>query len=156
MRLTLTKRGEYGIRLVLHLARQEPGARMTAAQLAEVCQIPAGNVPTIMSLLSRAGILTCNPGRAGGCTMARPPEEISALEIIEALEGPLEITTCLLDSRRCHGRDPECAVHHAWSEGRNAAIAALARTTLADAVRREREIEAGARGARKRSKASSA
>lgn len=151
MRLTLTKRGEYGVRLVLYLAGQEPDHRMTAAQLAEVCEIPAGNVPTIMSMLSRAGILVCSPGRSGGCTLARPAEDISALEIIEALEGPLEIAYCLLDSRRCHGKDPECAVHHAWSEGRNAAIAALARTSLADAVDREREIAAASPRRRSRS-----
>ena len=140
MKLTLTKRGEYGIRLLLHLGTRPPDVRVTAAELAEVCEIPAGNVPTIVNMLSRAGILQCSPGRNGGCTLARDAEQISALEIIEALEGSLEISRCLLDSRRCHDRDPECAVHHAWSEGRNAAIAALAKTSLADAVSREQEI----------------
>lgn len=140
MRLTLTKRGEYGIRLLLHLADAGEDQRMTAAELAEACDIPAGNVPTIVNMLSRAGILSCSPGRSGGCSLARSPSDISALEIIEALEGPLEISHCLLDSRRCHDKDPECAVHHAWSEGRNAAIAALAKTSLAAAVEREREI----------------
>ncbi len=111
---------------------------MTAAELAEACEIPAGNVPTIVNMLSRAGILSCSPGRSGGCSLARSAADISALEIIEALEGPLEISHCLLDSRRCHDKDPECAVHHAWSEGRDAAIAALATTSLADAIERER------------------
>ncbi len=142
MRLSLTKRGEYGFRMLLHLASQEPGTRMTAAELAEVCGISAGNVPTIVNTLSRAGILHCSPGRSGGCRLARPAEDISTLEIIESLEGPLEIAHCLLDASRCHDRDPECALHHAWSEGRNAAIAALARTSLAAAVEREHEIRA--------------
>jgi Rrf2 family protein len=150
VRLTLNKRAEYGVRLVMYLADQASDQRMTAAHLAEECQIPAGNVPTIMSLLSRAGVLDCSPGRAGGCMLARPPEEISALEIVEALEGPMEIAHCLLDSRRCHGKDPECAVHHAWSEGRDAAIAALARLSLADAVRHEREIAVAVPGGRPR------
>lgn len=140
MRLTLTKRGEYGIRLVILLARQDPDERMTAAQLAEACGIPAGNVPTIVSMLSRAGILSCSPGRYGGCALARPAEDIYALEIIEALEGSLDIPHCLLDSRRCHDKDPECAVHHAWNKGRDAAISSLASTSLAEVVRREDEI----------------
>ncbi len=142
MRLTLTKRGEYGFRLMLYLAGRPPDERVTAAQLAEVCRIPAGNVPTIMSMLSRAHILACSPGRNGGCTLARDPADISTLEIIEALEGQLEISHCLLDSRRCHGVDPECAVHHAWSAGRDTAIAALARTSLADAIERGLELSA--------------
>jgi Rrf2 family protein len=139
MRLTLTKRGEYGFRIMLYLAGRSRDERVTAAELAEACNIPAGNVPTIMSMLSRARILACSPGRHGGCALARDPEDISTLEIIEALEGELEISHCLLDSRRCHGRDPECAVHHAWSAGRDAAIEALARTSLADAIEREHE-----------------
>lgn len=142
MRLTLTKRGEYGIRLVVLLAQQDSESRLTAAQLAEACSIPAGNVPTIVSILSRARILSCSTGRYGGCALARPAEEISALEVIEALEGSLEIPHCLLDSRRCHDKDPECAVHPAWSKGRDAAIMALADTSLADVVRREAEIAA--------------
>lgn len=142
MRLSLTKRGEYGIRLLLYLADQPPAHRMTASELADVCDIPAGNVPTIVNILSRAGILQCSPGRSGGCALARDAADISALEVVEALEGSLEITHCLLDSRRCHDRDPECAVHHAWSEGRAAALSALAGTSLADAVKREHEIAA--------------
>lgn len=142
MRLTLTKRGEYGFRMLLYLAGQEPGHRKTAAELAEACDISPGNVPTIVNALSRAGILNCSPGRRGGCQLARAPEAITTLEIIEALEGSLEIAHCFLDATRCHDRDPFCALHDAWSEGRAAAIAALARTTLADAAAREKEIEA--------------
>ncbi|MCZ7525660.1 MAG: Rrf2 family transcriptional regulator [Acidimicrobiia bacterium] len=141
MRLFLTKRGEYGIRLLIHLAQQPRDRRMTAGELAEVCEIPAGNVPTIVNILSRAGILVCSPGRGGGCTLAREPSDIAMLETVVALEGPFELTRCVLDSRRCFGRDPECAVHNAWTAGRDAAIDALGRTTLADAVARQREIE---------------
>lgn len=140
MKLSLTKRGEYGVRVVLHLAEQPQGTRMTAGELAEVCGIPAGNVPTIVNVLSRAGVLYCSSGRSGGCELARDPADVSALEIVEALEGSLEISRCLLDSRRCHGRDPECAVHQAWSAGRDAAVMALARMSLADAVVRERAL----------------
>ncbi len=140
MRLSLTKRCEYGIRLLLHLAAQPDEQRMTAGELAEACDIPAGNVPTIVNVLARSGMLMCSPGRGGGCQLAVDPAEVSMLQIIEVLDGPLEIARCLLDSRRCHDRDPECAVHHAWSQGRDAAIRSLAQTTLADTLRREREI----------------
>lgn len=142
MRLTLSKRGEYGVRLVVLLSRKGADELMTAAQLADACGIPAGNVPTIVSTLARAGILASSPGRHGGCTLARPAQDISVLEVVEALEGSLDAPTCLLDSRRCHDKDPECAVHQSWSEGRRAALASLAATSLADVVRREDEIAA--------------
>jgi Rrf2 family protein len=139
VRLFLTKRAEYGIRLLLHLAALPHGERCTASQLAAACDIPAGNVPTIMNLLSRAGILMCSPGRGGGCALAADPADVSMLQIIETLEGQLEIPHCLLDSRRCHDRDPECAVHAAWTVGRDAAIAALQAISLADTLARDRE-----------------
>lgn len=142
MRLTLTKRGEYGIRILLHLAAVPEGRRTTASELAEACEIPAGNVPTIVNVLSRGGLLVSTPGRHGGCMLARSADDISCLDIITCLEGGLEIQHCLLDSRRCHDKDPECAVHHAWAEGRNAAIHALEKTSLRDALVREQEVAA--------------
>ena len=140
MRLSLTRRSEYGVRMVLHLACRPRNERVTAADLAEICDVPRGHVPTIVNILSRAGILQCSPGRGGGCTLARDPDDISMLEVVESLEGSLEISHCLLDSRRCHGKDPECAVHEAWSRGRDAAIASLANTSLLRVVTREQEI----------------
>jgi len=140
MHLSLTKRSEYGIRLMLYMADLPRGERMTAAELAQACEISPGNVPTIMNMLSRSGLLLCIPGRSGGCTLARHPEDISMLEIIESLEGRLEISHCLLDSRRCNDHRPECALHAAWSHGRAAAINALDRTSLSDTLQREREI----------------
>jgi Rrf2 family protein len=154
MHLSLTKRSEYGIRIMLHLAGVPRGERMTAADLARVCEIAPGNVPTIMNMLSRSGLLLSTPGRSGGCTLARAPEDISMLEIIESLEGRLEISHCLLDSRRCNDHRPECALHKAWSHGRAAAINALDSTSLSDTLRREQEI--AKINARSRSRARSA
>jgi len=140
MHLSLTKRSEYGIRLMVHMAGLPKDERVTASSLAEACDIPAGNVPTIMNTLSRSGLLLCISGRNGGCTLARDPEEISMLDIIASLEGRLEISHCLLDSLRCEDHVPECPLHAAWSEGRAAAVNVLKATSLSDALRREKEI----------------
>ena len=107
MRLSLTKRGEYAVRMTLLLATM-PGRRVTAGELGAACTIPMGNVPTIVNLLSRAGVLDCSPGRGGGCTLGRPPDEISVLEVIEAVEGPLG-AVCVLQVRSLVPRDPRRA-----------------------------------------------
>lgn len=156
MRLNLTRRSEYGVRVLIHMAGLPEGRRATAAELAEACDIPAGNVPTIMNILSRAGILMCTPGRNGGCTLALDPKNISMLDIIESLEGGLALSHCLLDSRRCDDHDPECAVHVAWTEGRSAATEALARTSLDETARRHAEIERVVAGRRAQAAASTA
>lgn len=126
--------------MMLELASRAPGTRLTTRELADVCDIPPGNVPTVVSTLARAGLLMNSPGRGGGCSLARDPGTVPMLEVIEALEGSLAVDHCLLDSRRCHDKDPECALHEAWSAGRAAAISALAGTTLAAAAARELEL----------------
>ncbi|MFN8105884.1 MAG: Rrf2 family transcriptional regulator [Acidimicrobiia bacterium] len=140
MRLSLTRRAEYGVRMMVELALHPTGTRMTATELGEACQVPAGNIPTVVSALSRAHLLMCSPGRGGGCSLAKDPADTSMLEVIEALEGSLTVDHCLLDSRRCHDVDPECALHESWSAGRTAALDALAGASLASAAKREREL----------------
>ena len=133
MRLTLTKRGEYAVRMALHLATAADG-RVTAGDLGAACHIPMGNVPTIVNLLSRAGVLDCSPGRGGGCMLQRPADEISVLEVIEAVEGPLG-AMCVLDAKRCGVPGQECALHSAWASGREAVLKTLGGLTLADAAK---------------------
>ena len=133
MRLTLTKRGEYAVRMALHLATVADG-RVTAGELGAVCGIPMGNVPTIVNMLSRAGVLDCSPGRGGGCMLQRPADEISVLEVIEAVEGPLG-SMCVLDAKRCGVPGQECALHSAWASGREAVLDTLGGLSLADAAR---------------------
>lgn len=62
------------------------------------------------------------------------------LEVIEAIEGPLG-ARCVLDARSCGVKDRECVLHAAWSKSRDAVIAALRATTLADAARHERRVQ---------------
>lgn len=133
MRLTLTKRGEYAVRMALHLATAADG-RVTAGDLGAACHIPMGNVPTIVNLLSRAGVLDCSPGRGGGCRLRRPADEISVLDVIEAVEGPLG-SMCVLDAKRCGTTGQECALHAAWASGREAVLNTLGGLTLAEAAR---------------------
>ncbi len=136
MRLSLTRRGEYAVRMTMHLAGLPDRQRVTASDLGVACSIPPGNVPTIVNLLSRAGVLDCSPGRGGGCALARPADHVSLLEVIEAVEGPLG-NACVLDAQRCGVKGQECALHPAWSEGRAAVIGALEALSLSEAARRE-------------------
>ena len=143
MRLSLTKRGEYAVRMAIHLATI-PGGRVTAVDLGAACDIPMGNVPTIVNLLSRAGVLDCSPGRGGGCMLGRAAEEISVLEVIEAVEGPLG-AMCVLDAQRCGVPGQECALHSAWASAREGVLGTLSELTLAEAARSKAATSAAPR-----------
>ena len=141
MRLTLTKRSGDAIRMLIHLAGAPEGTRRTSTQLAAACGVSAGNVPTLVANMARAGLLECTPGRGGGCRLARPAAEITVAEVVAALEGSLELDRCSIDDRRCADREQHCGMHRTWSAAHADLIANLSGLTLAEAARREQVDE---------------
>lgn len=137
MRLTLTKRTGDAIRVLVHLAALPPGTRLTSAVLAEACGVSHGNMPTLMATLARAGLLDCVPGRGGGCRLSSLPAEVTIAEVVEALEGSLELDRCSIDDRRCADREFHCGMHRTWRDTHAALIAHLSGLTIAEAARRE-------------------
>lgn len=134
MRLTLARRTQNGIRVLLSLA-ERPEALVTAAELAARSGVPPGNIPGIVSSLARAGLVASTRGRCGGCKLARPPDQISILDAVGVLGEPLATPNCILDSRRRHDGDgPHCAVHAIWLAGMQAGLDSLALMSLADAL----------------------
>lgn len=140
MQLSLTKQGEYGVRILLYLATLPPETRITSKEFAAACSIPAGNVPTVVNRLSRGGFLSCTPGRNGGCTLARSAADMTLFEIVAHLEGSLDISHCILDGHRCMDKELECALHFTWVKGSQAALDSLANVTLQAAADREIEL----------------
>ena len=133
MRLELTRRGDYGVRAMLVLAR--PGAgQMTAAQLAAETDIPPNIVPQVMGDLVRAGLAANRRGRRGGYRLARASEEISLLAVIEAVEGDARRRTCVLRGGPC-GRDGTCGVHDAFFRAQEAVFSTLADVSLDQVTR---------------------
>ena len=92
---SLGRQTDYAARIVLHLSCLEPGARVTAAQIAEMRLIPAAFIKRIVSRLSAVGIVATMRGSKGGLALARKASEISLLEVVEAFEGPLSLNACV-------------------------------------------------------------
>ncbi len=105
---------DYASRIVLHLAGLEPGARVTAAEIAQRRLIPPVFIRRIVSRLSRAGILTTLRGAGGGITLARPASQVSMRDVVTAMEGPLSLNPCVLDAKSCPLSDG-CPVRRAWA-----------------------------------------
>jgi len=145
MRLALTKRSGDATRMLVYLAAQPEGTRLTSAALAAACGVSAGNVPTLVANLARAQLLDCTPGRGGGCQLARPADEITIAEVVAALEGSLELDRCSIDERRCVDRPHFCGMHRTWSAAHADLIANLSQLTLAAAAERERVNAANAK-----------
>ncbi len=135
MRLALTKRTDYAIRAFLCLARSDGSAPVSSRRIAEAMDIPPHFLPHVLGDLARAGLVEATNGKHGGYRLARRPEGLSLLEVIEAVEGPTVPEDCALETGPCAPNDP-CAVHHAISGAQQAFVGALAHASLADIVGR--------------------
>ena len=123
--ISITTKSPYALRALAELGRSGEGP-VPIGDLARRRDIPVQFLEQLFAVLRRAGVLRSQRGVKGGYSFARPPGEITALEIVELLDGPL-------------GRDADGV----FAEAAAAAREILARTTIADVIERE-AAEAGA------------
>ena len=110
--LKLTKKADYGLIAVRHLAAHADLGACSAKDLAEMYSLPQEALAKLLQKLTKAGLLQSQQGTNGGYTLARDPRSISALDVIRALEGPLFMTSCTTakgsceQTSRCTVREP--------------------------------------------------
>ncbi|MDS4068340.1 MAG: SUF system Fe-S cluster assembly regulator [Candidatus Competibacter sp.] len=134
--IRITREADYGILLMTCLA-QAGGQPRSAAALAQQRRLPLPMVSKILKALARAGLLTSQRGAQGGYSLARPPAEISAANIIGALEGPLAITECSADAHDGCARQEHCEVSNHWPRINQAIYTALQSISLLEMSRPE-------------------
>ena len=108
---------DYGFRAVLYLAGKSRGEVVEAQAIARSEVIPMRYLLKIMPSLIKAGIVRSQRGVGGGYILEKEPRNITLLDIIEAIEGPIRLNRCLIDEAYCskHG-PPECKVHQALAD----------------------------------------
>ena len=110
--LKLTKKADYALMAMKHLAESPAPRARSAKDVADAFGIPPEALAKILQRLAKAGLLHSQHGINGGYTLARAAHSISAFEVIEAIDGPLFITSCVTvrgecgQSDRCNIREP--------------------------------------------------
>jgi Rrf2 family protein len=107
--LKLTKKADYGLIAMRHLAEHADLGACSAKDLAEMYMMPQEALAKILQKLTKAGLLVSQHGTNGGYTLARDPRRISAFEVIRAIDGPLFITSCSAATEDCEQSD-RCTV----------------------------------------------
>jgi Rrf2 family protein len=125
--LTITTKSPYAVRALTELAIRGEGQPVPIGEIAKARDIPVQFLEGLFATLRRAGILQSQRGVKGGYLFARPPAEVTVLEVTELLDGELSAGTDL---------DP------VWTEGAEALKGVLRRTSIADIA--EREAQSGA------------
>ncbi len=115
--LKLTKKADYGLIALKHLAVNPCGDSSSAKAIAECYGIPVPMLAKILQKLTRIGLLQSLPGSNGGYRLAREADKITALEVIRAIDGPIILTNCFTahgecdQSEKCTVREPLRRVH---------------------------------------------
>ncbi|MBK6792492.1 MAG: Rrf2 family transcriptional regulator [Anaerolineales bacterium] len=130
--MQITRQADYAVRAVLHLARSGD-IRTATSVIAEEQKIPPSFLAKIISQLSIAGLLHTSRGARGGVTLARQPEEITLLEVIEAIDGPIQLNECVGDTGVC-SFDDSCPLRPVWCEAQEQLVGRLKGTNFADMI----------------------
>jgi Rrf2 family protein len=128
--LRLSKKVDYGLMALMHLARHVDRSSWSAREIAEKYDIPLELMAKILQKLVRQGLLVSHHGTNGGYTLARPANRISAVEVIEAIEGPLHLTSCVSDDGLCLQFD-KCNVKSPIQRLNDSVIQMLSQITIA-------------------------
>ncbi len=139
--MKLTRGGEYGIRGVLYLAKQDDGKVSMLSAIAKDQEVPPRFLAKIFQALAKAGIVKSHRGAKGGFSLARPAAEITVRDVIEAIEGPVNLNICLVAEGEC-GRDHFCSVHSVWENAQERMLSVLSQANFGDLAKGEREREA--------------
>lgn len=113
--IRINRQTDYAIRMILYLAQQEEGARVSTAEARKEMQIPPALAQRIVADLARGEFIRTYPGRDGGLTLARPANEINLRQIVEHFEGRFSISDCLTDKGNCPF-DNHCPVRFRWAK----------------------------------------
>jgi len=133
--MKISTRTEYGIRVLVTLARTDDGACLSLAEIARREKLPHAYLEQLVGDLRRADLVTATRGQAGGYRLARPAAEIALTDAVRALDGPLLEMPCAGadDLEHCDRPQP-CSVHDLFQRVYESLAASLGATTLAEMV----------------------
>lgn len=138
--MRLTAKSEYGLLALVFLAEREGSGPVCAREIAEEQRIPIKFLEQLLVTLRKAELVTAQRGAHGGFALGRDATQITVLDVVEALEGPLSPSPC--DGTRDCGRTTACAAAPVWEEAGQALRNVLGASTIAAVADRQGELDA--------------
>lgn len=128
--MQITRQADYAIRAILYLAEKDPNLRASTSQIAEQKHIPPSFLAKIISQLSIAGLILTSRGARGGVSLARPADQISIMEVVEAIDGPIALNQCTFSTLQTCPFGGNCPVHDMWMDAQTQLVDKLKNTTF--------------------------
>jgi len=128
--MQLTRAADYAVRVMIHLARLEPGLRASRGELAAAAECPEQFLAKVLQNLTHAGLVVSHRGNTGGFEIPASRRETSLLEVVEALEGPIQLNLCL-GTEDC-SRKGWCPAHPIWADAQKALVDVLRSKSISE------------------------
>lgn len=141
--LKLTKKADYGLIALKHLALRSGSQSASTKDIAETYGIPVPLLSKILQRMAKNGFLKSEQGASGGYRLARDPRRITALEVIRAIDGPSILTSCFTEHRECNHSD-RCSVREPLRKVHEGILRLLESITISDICRDDMQVNIGA------------
>lgn len=140
--LRISRRADYAVRTMLAVAKAPPDRYIPTPDIGEAMLIPQPFLVKVIGDLKRSGLIKTAVGRKGGVRLALAPEDITLRHIVEAVEGPIVITECLVEPGECP-QGVVCPAHRFWVEIQQGLRAQLEAVSLSRLARHNDQPTAG-------------
>jgi len=134
--MRLARMTDYAVVTLCQMARSPERAVFTASALADATGLPLPSVSKLLKRLAQKSVVIAHRGATGGYGLAKPAAEITAREIIVALEGPLVLAACVEEGEETCGFERSCPIRGHWDPVNQAIHDALGNVTLADMAKK--------------------
>ncbi len=111
--MKISTKGRYGLRILIDLATHDSEKPRMVRDIAASQQISEKYISRLIIDLRRARLVRSVRGMKGGFFLARPPREITLLEIMETMEGTLSVVDCVMQPEKC-GQSADCTARNVW------------------------------------------
>ena len=130
--MQVSRKVDYALRAVIHLADEEAGERIcSVSEIASRERIPRQFLEKIVQELIHKGLVRSRRGPRGGYVLARPPDQVTFRDVIEAVEGPIALNNCTGGHPDC-SLIGACGMERIWREGQRRVMDLFQTTTIAD------------------------
>jgi Rrf2 family transcriptional regulator, cysteine metabolism repressor len=144
--MMFSTRAEYGVRVMVELARRDQDAPVSLSDIADGDGMPLAYLEHLAARLRKAGLVESRRGARGGYLLARPAKDITMAEVVEALEGAIAPIECISEGADGHlvcSREAEtdhiCPTKLLWTRVRGSIVSTLQDTKLSDLVQEKRK-----------------
>ena len=131
--MQITRQADYAVRAIYYLSSIGTDERASTSKIAQEQHIPPSFLAKIISQLSVAGLLHTSRGARGGVSLARDPKDITMLDVVEAIDGPILLNECVADAHGCKF-DQDCPMRQMWCGLQDDLVERLGGTTFAEFV----------------------